>query len=148
MTTRHLRRIDASNFDNIMNIFTKATIGSESLFGDLHTLAGNGVNYPPYNLIKVSDDEYRLVMAVAGFTKEDLKVDVSNGTLVVSGQVNKEDDDVEYLHRGIGKRNFKNEFKLMEYVIVEGASLNDGLLTITLKREIPDALKPRNIAIS
>lgn len=147
MNNRH-RRIDVTNIHDFMNVFQKSTIGSESLFGDLSALAGTTVNYPPYNLIKVSDDEYRLVMAVAGFTKKDLKVDVVNSTLVISGEVEKGDAEVTYLHRGIAQRNFKNEFKLMEYVVVEGAELNDGLLTITLKREIPEAMKPRNIEIA
>ena len=104
--------------------------------------------YPPYNIERVSDDEYRVTMAVAGFGRDDIAIEVKQNTLTVSGKkADKTESKGEFLHQGIAQRAFERRFQLADYVQVEGAELVNGLLHIALKREIPEAMKPRTIAI-
>lgn len=104
-------------------------------------------NWPPYDIVKSGEDEYRIAMAVAGFSQEELTITQEQNMLFVSGQ-KANADDVQYLHRGIAGRSFQRRFELADHVKVVGADLVNGLLTIDLKREIPEAMKPRQIAIS
>ena len=106
-------------------------------------------NYPPYNIEKLGEDDYKIVMAVAGFRQENLNISLEDGKLTVAGQsANLTDDDgVEILHRGIGTRDFERTFRLADYIKVVDADLSEGLLTIHLKREIPEEKKPRQIPI-
>lgn len=106
-------------------------------------------NYPPYNIIKTDDDHYRVELAVAGFTEEDLLVKVEDGVLTVEGtKADKEEaDEVSYLHRGISARNFKRTFTLSDTIVVRSAGLNDGVLAVELENVIPDEKKPRTIEI-
>jgi molecular chaperone IbpA len=104
--------------------------------------------WPPYNIEKVAEDEYRITMAVAGFSPEDIELTQHDTTLLVAGQRKGQDGEHQYLHRGIAARTFRQTFDLAEHVKVTGASLENGLLTVDLKREVPEALKPRRIAIS
>jgi molecular chaperone IbpA len=105
--------------------------------------------YPPYNIEKSGDDDYRITMAVAGFTGEDLDITVENGTLTVTGRQapEAEDSQVKVLHRGIARRAFERRFELAENIRVAGADLRDGLLHIDLVREVPEHMKPRRIEI-
>ncbi len=104
--------------------------------------------YPPYNIERVSEDEYRITMALAGFTADDIALEVKGQALTVTGKkVEKADAKAEYLHQGIAARNFERRFQLADHVEVTGADLSHGLLHIALKRSIPEALKPRTIAI-
>ncbi len=105
--------------------------------------------YPPYNIEQIDDDAYRIELAVAGFGEEDLGIEVREGVLIISGsKVTTEDDNErQYLHRGIAERAFERRFQLADYVIVQGAALENGLLRIDLKRELPEAMKPRTIKI-
>ncbi|MBV8939153.1 MAG: Hsp20 family protein [Alphaproteobacteria bacterium] len=105
--------------------------------------------YPPYNITKTGEDEYQIVMAVAGFRKEDITITAQENVLTVSGAQSEtlEDSGVAFLHRGIAQRNFERKFQLADHVKVKDASLEDGLLTLQLKREIPEESKPRTIAI-
>jgi molecular chaperone IbpA len=104
--------------------------------------------YPPYNIERVSDDEYRVTMAVAGFGQDDVTVEVKQNTLTVSGKkADKTESKTEFLHQGIAQRAFERRFQLADYVQVVGAELDNGLLHVVLKREIPEAMKPRTIAI-
>jgi molecular chaperone IbpA len=103
-------------------------------------------NWPPYDIVKTGDDDYRLAMAVAGFAQDELTITHEPNLLVVAGQKSKEDNG-QYLHRGLAGRNFERRFELADHVKVAGASLVNGLLTLDLKREIPDAMKPRRIEI-
>jgi molecular chaperone IbpA len=104
--------------------------------------------YPPYNIERVSDDEYRVTMAVAGFGQDDITVEVKQNTLTVSGKkADKTDAKSAFLHQGIAQRSFERRFQLADYVQVIGAEMDSGLLHVTLKREIPEAMKPRTIAI-
>ena len=103
-------------------------------------------SYPPYNIDKLSDDEYRIAMAVAGFGKDDIEIVSEQNKLTVRGQI-KEREEKNYLHRGIAARSFQRQFDLADFVKVNGADLKDGLLVISLKREIPEEMKPRKIEI-
>lgn len=103
--------------------------------------------YPPYNIEKLDDDTYRVVMAVAGFREEDLEIILDDGQLSITGMGTVEEDRKEYLHRGIASRSFKRSFRLADYIHVTEAVLKDGLLTIDLIREIPEEKKPRTISI-
>src|SRR5258706_8832809 len=103
--------------------------------------------YPPYNIEKHGENEYRIVMAVAGFGPNDLKVTAKENTLVVEGKQNEKQNGTRYLYRGIAGRAFERRFEVADHVHVVSSSLENGLLVIELKREIPEALKPRTIAI-
>lgn len=109
-----------------------------------------GVAYPPYNIIKRSEDEYEIVMAVAGFGLEDLNIIVKENSLTVSGAHAEKQDDasVTYLHKGIATRSFERKFSLADHVKVMNAALDNGLLTLSLKREVPEESKPRMIPIN
>ena len=104
-------------------------------------------NWPPYDIAKIGEDDYRITMAVAGFTQDELDITHEPNTLVVSGAKSGEDEG-EYLHRGIANRAFQRRFDLADHVKVSGAKLENGLLTIELKREIPEELRPRRIEIA
>jgi molecular chaperone IbpA len=104
--------------------------------------------WPPYNIEKVADDQYRISMAVAGFTPDEIELTQHDTALLVTGQRKGQEGERQYLHRGIAARTFRQTFNLADHVKVVGASLENGLLTVELKREVPEALKPRRIAIS
>jgi molecular chaperone IbpA len=103
--------------------------------------------YPPYNIEKTGEDAYRLTMAVAGFGPENIEIVVKDNTLFVTGRVNEEASKSEVLHRGIAGRAFERRFVLADHIVVDGADLKNGLLHVGLKRVVPEALKPRRIAI-
>ena len=103
--------------------------------------------YPPYNIERVDENAYRIEIAVAGFRPEELSVDVKENLLTVAGRKAANDDQRKFLHRGLAERNFERRFQLADYVVVTDANLADGLLSISLKRELPEALKPRSIEI-
>ncbi|MBY5796600.1 Hsp20 family protein [Rhizobium leguminosarum] len=103
-------------------------------------------NWPPYDIVKTGEDEYRIAMAVAGFSQDELAIIQEQNMLVVSGQ-KANGEDVQYLHRGIASRSFQRRFELADHVKVVDAGLVNGLLTIDLKREIPEEMKPRQIEI-
>ncbi|HUN44631.1 MAG TPA: Hsp20 family protein [Acetobacteraceae bacterium] len=109
--------------------------------------AAEAPSYPPYNIEKTGDDTYRLTMAVAGFRPEDLDLTVKENTLVISGRVATEGNKGEVLYRGIAGRAFERRFVLADHIVVEGADLANGLLHVGLKRVVPEALKPRKIAV-
>ncbi|WP_166418884.1 Hsp20 family protein [Cochlodiniinecator piscidefendens] len=104
-------------------------------------------SYPPYNIEKMADDSYRISLAVAGFSDADLSVEVRNNALIIAAKKAPETDAKTYLHRGIATRAFERRFQLADHVRVSGASHVDGMLHIDLVREVPEALKPRQIEI-
>jgi molecular chaperone IbpA len=104
--------------------------------------------YPPYNIERTDENAYRIEMAVAGFRPEEINIEVKENLLTVQGRKAANDDARRYLHRGLAERNFERRFQLADYVVVTDAKLADGLLSVSLKREIPEALKPRRIEIS
>jgi molecular chaperone IbpA len=114
---------------------------------DTATAAAEAPSYPPYNIEKTGEDSYRLTMAIAGFRPEELDLVVKDNTLVVSGKVANEAGKGEMLYRGIAGRAFERRFVLADHIVVEGADLQNGLLHVGLKRVVPEALKPRRIAI-
>ncbi len=106
--------------------------------------------YPPYNIEKLGEDAYRITLAVAGFSEKDLDITAQDDRLLVSGKIENKagDQDKTYLHRGIATRTFERTFRLADHIRVDGAALNDGLLTIDLVREVPEEKKPRMIPIN
>ena len=103
-------------------------------------------NYPPYNIVQVDENEYFIEMAVAGLDEEDLEITQDQNTLIVTGKI-EVSDELNYLHKGIAGRSFRREFTLADHVEVTDAQLKKGILLIRLKREIPEAMKPKTIAI-
>ena len=108
--------------------------------------------YPPYNVIQLDENAYRIELAVAGFAEEDFDIEAHENVLTIAARKTPQeaqgDADVTYLHRGIAERGFERRFQLADHVIVENAVLKHGLLTVSLKRELPEALKPRKIALN
>lgn len=104
-------------------------------------------SYPPYDLVKLGEDDYILTLAIAGFSKKDIEITVDNGTLSVAGEISDSDDNLNYVHKGIATRKFTRTFALGEYMEVKAADLEDGLLNIMVKREIPEEKKPKQITI-
>jgi len=107
-----------------------------------------GSSYPPYNVEKRADDQYRIVIAAAGFQEEDLELQVEKGVLTVSGGKRDSDDSVTYLHQGIAQRAFKLSFRLADHIEVKAAGLSNGLLNIDLLRIVPEEAKPKRIPIN
>ena len=103
--------------------------------------------YPPYNIELVGEDQYRISMAVAGFKSDEIEIEIKDNLLRVAGRKSAEGSDRKYLHQGIAKRNFERTYQLADYVRVNSADLEDGLLHIDLVREVPEAMKPRRIEI-
>jgi len=104
--------------------------------------------YPPYNIETVGENAYRIEIAVAGFKPEELNIEAKENTLTVQGRKTANDDARHFLHRGLAERNFERRFQLADYVVVTGADLADGLLSISLERQLPEALKARRIEIA
>jgi molecular chaperone IbpA len=131
--------------------FYRSTVGFDRLFNLLDS-AGNteAQTYPPYNIERTGENSYRITMAVAGFGESDLTVEAKENTLTVKGEKKAEAEkkESEFLYRGIGARTFERRFQLADHVEVKGAQLENGLLHVDLVREIPEAQKPRTIAIT
>jgi len=127
----------------------RSTVGFDRLFDMLDQSAQveSMTNWPPYNIEKLGEDQYVVTMAIAGFSADEIEVVQKESQLVVTGQKKGSDEGKQYLHRGIATRAFKQTFNLADHVKVTGASLENGLLTVDLKREVPEALKPRRIEI-
>ncbi len=103
--------------------------------------------YPPYNIVDLTEDKYAITVAVAGFKESELNISVEKGVLTVSGKKEKADDEVKYLHQGIATRSFERKFNLADHIEVVNADLSDGMLTVSLLREVPEKMKPRTISI-
>lgn len=130
-------------------LFPRASfVGFDHLFQDLDWVARHAADtYPPHNIVKVTDSDYLIEIAVAGFKMDDLGIEQDERTLTVSGE---QDTSLErnYIHRGISQKKFKRVFRLSEYVQVDGATLKDGVLAINLKFELPEEKRPRKIDIT
>jgi molecular chaperone IbpA len=131
--------------------FRRSTVGFDRLFDMLEnsTLGQTQENYPPFDLIKEGENEYRIELAVAGFKPEELDITAQQNVLIVSGRKKDESDEKgsDYIYRGIATRSFERRFALADHIQVRGADMRDGLLSIELKREIPEAMKPKKIDI-
>jgi len=129
--------------------FHRATIGFDRLFNEMETRFANSASngYPPYNIAQINEDEYMISLAVAGFGMDNLEITKDGNILRVEGTSPKGDETVNYLHKGIGGRNFRREFTLADHVEVHCANLELGMLNIHLKREVPEELQPKKIKI-
>ncbi len=128
----------------------KSTVGFDRFANLLDSMASSEVeapSYPPYNIERLGENEYRITMAVAGFGEDELNVEVKENSLTVRGEKKAEEAERSYLHRGIASRAFERRFQLADYVEVRGADLEHGMLHLDLVREVPEKMKPRNIAI-
>jgi len=131
--------------------YRRSTVGFDRLFDLLENQArgSSGDNYPPFNIARQGDDNYRITLAVAGFRAQDIDITAQANLLIVQGKKREEnDDDAELIHVGIANRGFERRFELADYVRVANADLADGLLVIDLVREVPDAMKPKKIAVN
>lgn len=128
----------------------RSTIGFDHVARMLDAALRNddsALSYPPYNIEKLGSDDYRITMAVAGFSEDDLDVTVQENQLLIRGRSRKDEEGVQYLHRGIAGRSFERRFELADHIKVTGARLVNGLLHVDLVREVPEAKKPRSIQI-
>lgn len=131
--------------------YRRSTVGFDRLFDMLEASARgtSGDNYPPFNLERVADDRYRITLALAGFKADEIDITAQQNLLVVAGKKGESNDNhgAQMLHLGIANRSFERRFELADFIRVDAADLNDGLLTIELVREIPEAMKPKKVAI-
>jgi molecular chaperone IbpA len=126
----------------------RSAIGFDRLVNMLEQRAEAAPSYPPYNIELVSEDKYRIVMALAGFSRDEIEIVSERDTLHVTGRRQKDEVQRTFLHRGIAQRDFEQRFQLANHVKVVSAGFDNGILTIELVREVPEALKPRKIAIA
>jgi molecular chaperone IbpA len=126
--------------------FRRSTVGFDRLFDLLENSAAgqSGENYPPFDLVQLDENSFRISLAVAGFKKEEIDITAQQNLLIVAGR-RKDDDGSGYIHRGIATRSFERRFGLADHVTVRSADMSDGLLSIDLVREIPEAMRPRKI---
>ena len=132
---------------NLSPLFRTA-IGFDRLARMADSAAAADQSYPPYNIERTGEESYRLTMAVAGFGPEDIELTVKENTLLIAGRVVPESEKSELLYRGIAGRAFERRFVLADHIVVDGADLKNGLLAVGLKRVVPEAMKPRRIAIN
>ena len=140
----NLRTIDAAALAHL----NRALVGFDRVFNDRFFQGTQNSNYPPHNIVKYDDTHYSIEVAVAGFAKEEITVEVDQDQLTIRGtNAVTEDKQVEYLHRGLAARDFEQTWTLAEFMNVVGAEIKDGLLNIQIERIMPEALKPRTIEI-
>ena len=134
---------------NTLNVPRSLFVGFDTLFEDLeriHTSARAGTdNYPPHNIVKIDEEKFLIEMAVAGFSMEDIDIELKDGILKIKGAV--ENDDREYAYKGISSRKFEKSFRLSEFVVIDGADLVDGILVVYARVELPEEKRPRKIDI-
>jgi len=131
--------------------YRRSTVGFDRLFDMLeNSVPGNGgENYPPFDLVKTGDNDYRIDLAIAGFRPDEIDITAQQNVLIVTGKKKDESEEkgTDFIYRGIATRSFERRFALADHIQVRGADMKDGLLSIELKREIPEAMKPRKIDI-
>jgi molecular chaperone IbpA len=131
-----------------LNHLNRALIGFDRIFNDFENrFQQSTTNYPPYNVIKHDENLFEIEVAVAGFDREDITIEVDQDQLRIKGQRKLVEDSRDYLHRGLAARDFERAFTLAEHIFVGDAELTNGILRVKLTREVPEALKPRLIAI-
>ena len=139
-----LRTIDAQALAHM----NRALVGFDRILNDRFFQGNQNGNYPPHNIVKYSENNYGIEIAVAGFSKEDINVSIDQDQLTVTGTKSTDANDTkEYLHRGLAARDFQQTYTLAEYMEVKGAEVKDGMLIISIERIVPEALKPRQIEI-
>ena len=131
--------------------YRRSTVGFDRLFDMLEnsSFGNGGENYPPFDLIKTGENDYRIELAVAGFKQDEIDITAQQNVLIVSGSKNEQQGETgaDYIYRGIANRSFERRFALADHIQVRGADMKDGMLQIELVREIPEAMKPRKIAV-
>lgn len=139
-----LARFDTS----ALNHLNRALIGFDRIFNDFENrFQHSTTNYPPYNVIKHDDNSFEIEIAVAGFNKNDITIEVDQDQLRIRGTRSRDEEADKYVYRGLAARDFERRFTLAEYIVVGEAEMDNGILRVKLTREIPEALKPRLIAI-
>jgi len=135
---------------NTLNVPRSLFVGFEPLFDELeriHSSARSGNdNYPPHNIVRIDEEHFNIEMALAGFSKDDVEVELKDGTLTISGS--KSEDERDYAYKGISSRKFSRSFRLAEYVVADGADLVDGILVVNLQLDIPEEKRPQKIKIN
>ncbi len=132
------------------SIALRSFVGFDNLFNEIENFNYHkSQNFPAYDILKINDDEYEITLAVSGLNKKDINIEVHDGVLKISGTAANEvaDNETQYVYRGIAKRAFEQKFRLEQFVEVKNATLIDGLLKISLKREIPEERKPKKIPL-
>ena len=135
----------------VFNPLWRSSIGFERFVDDFFNdplVSGTQTGYPPYNIAKKSNGVYEILLAAAGFQKNEINISLEKGTLTIKGEITSTDDTVEYLYKGIAERNFVRSFKLAEYVEVQSAEFKDGILRVSLIRNVPDEMMPQEIQIA
>ena len=140
--TNATRRFNADMFNDPL------FVGFDRILNRMHsTTPGQTHNYPPYNIVKVDEDNYAIELAVAGFVESEIDIEIKEGILYVLGEKATKEEETDYLHKGISARAFHRSFTLSDTIVVRGADLQQGILTINLENIIPEEKKPRKIAI-
>ena len=132
-----------------MNVPRSLFIGFDPILNELeriHTAGRSQDNYPPHNVVKIDEENFNIELAVAGFSEEDIALEVKDGILFIKGQ-HQNDDDREYAHKGISTRKFEKSFRLSEFVVIDGADLVNGILVVNARVEVPEERRPRKIEI-
>ena len=127
-----------------------STLGFETVLRDIEALMDNSIesiNFPPHNIIKINDTAYAVELAVAGFKQSEIDITVKDGLLVIKGEKSNPHSETQYLHKGISNRSFTKSIRLADTIEVQGATLNDGILSISLENIIPESKKPKRIEI-
>ena len=135
----------------VFNPLWRSSIGFERFVDDFFSdplVSGTQTGYPPYNIAKKSNGVYEILLAAAGFQKDEINISLEKGTLTIKGEVTNADDTVEYLYKGIAERSFVRSFKLAEFVEVQNAEFKDGILRVSLIRNVPDEMMPQQIQIA
>ena len=135
----------------VFNPLWRSSIGFERFVDDFFNdplVSGTQTGYPPYNIAKKSNGVYEILLAAAGFQKDDINISLEKGTLTIKGEIKESDSSVEYLYKGIDERNFIRSFKLADFVEVESADFKDGILRVSLIRNIPAEMLPQQIKIA
>ena len=148
MTNFTLHTIDLPAFANQIH---RQAIGFDSIFEELNRTFANTKtegNYPPHNIVKLNDTHYVIEVAVAGFAEDEIDVELKENVLTVKGEQNKDQEEIEYLHKGISARNFVRTFPLAEHIEVRGATVKNGILAVALEQVIPEEDKPKKIQIT
>ena len=149
LTTLDLKAIDLPTF---MSSAHRQFIGVDRFMDRMmDNLNSNEAGYPPYNVVKLDDDNFVVELAIAGFSKDSINITVHDGVLGIDGSQETDDNDTEvtnYLYKGIGTRKFRRTFTLSDYVEVKDATVKDGILEVTLERHVPEELKPREIPVN
>ena len=129
--------------------YRRSTVGFDRLFDMIETnaRAATSDNYPPFNLERIAQDRYRITLAIAGFSRDEIAITAQQNLLLVAGKKEERAPEGQLLHVGIANRAFERRFELADFVLVQDARLNDGLLVIDLVREVPEAMKPKTVAI-